>query len=172
MKLLLVIDFQNDFVTGSLGFPKAKLLEEKIYRKILTYQANKDDVAFTFDTHNQQYLNTQEGKKLPTPHCIEQTEGWELYGRLRDLDGYRLYKNTFGAEQLLSFLKNRQYESIEIVGLVTNICVLANAIIVKTAMLETPILIDATCCASYDDDLHEKALDIMIGLQIDILNRG
>lgn len=172
MKCLIVVDFQTDFVTGSLGFPKAKTLEDKIYQKIMTYQNNQDDVVFTLDTHGQEYLGTQEGKRLPVIHCQEYSEGWELFGRMKDIDGYRIYKTTFGAEPLFAFLKNRQYDSIELVGLVTNICVIANAVLAKTALPDVPIIIDAHATASYDEDLHEKALDVMAGLQMDIINRG
>ena len=172
MKLLLVIDFQNDFVCGSLGFPQAKDLEEKIYQKIIQYRNNNDDVVYTFDTHYENYLETQEGKNLPIPHCVERTTGWELYGKIKNLEGYQIKKNTFGATELFAFLKNSRYSEIELVGLVSNICVISNAIIAKTVLPEAKIIVDASCTASANQDLHEKALDVMEGLQIEVINRG
>lgn len=117
MKLLLVIDYQNDFVDGSLGFDKAKELEDKIYQKIMAYHNNHDEVVFTYDTHHENYLDTQEGHKLPIAHCIEGTQGWELYGKIKNLEGYKIKKNTFGASELFAFLKNSRYSEIELVGL-------------------------------------------------------
>lgn len=172
MKLLIVVDFQNDFISGALGFPKAQTLEKGIYDKIRAYRDNNDDVLFTFDTHYDNYLETQEGKHLPITHCIKDSWGWQLPESFKDLKGYRLIKNTFAAADLLSFLNNTFYEEIELVGLVTNICVIANAIIAKTAAPETKIIVDAALTASFDEDLHEKALDVMAGLQIEVSNRG
>lgn len=172
MRLLIVVDFQNDFVDGSLGFAKAKDLEDRIYQKINQYHQNHDDVLFTFDTHYDNYLGTQEGKNLPVVHCLEGTNGCELYGRIKDMKGYRIKKNTFGASELFTFLKNSRYTEIELVGLVSNICVISNAIIAKASLPEAKIIVDASCTASFDESLHEKALDVMAGLQIEIINRG
>lgn len=172
MKLLLVIDFQNDFVDGTLGFEKAKDLENKIYQKIITYQQNNDDIVYTLDTHHEDYLHTQEGQYLPTPHCIEGTLGWELYGKIKNMPGYQIKKNTFGASDLFAFLKNTRYSEIELVGLVSNICVIANAIIAKTVLPEAKVIVDASCTASFNQNLHEKTLDVMEGLQIEVINRG
>jgi nicotinamidase-related amidase len=172
LKLLLVIDFQKDFVDGTLGFAQAQTLEDKIYQKIIAYHNNHDDVVYTLDTHHENYLSTQEGKKLPVTHCVEGTPGWELYGKIKNLDGYKIKKNTFGASELFTFLKNTRYTEIELVGLVSNICVIANAIIAKTVLPEAKIIVDASCTASFDEELHTKALDVMEGLQIEVINRG
>ena len=172
MKLLLVIDFQNDFVDGSLGFEKAKDLEDKIYQKIIDYKNNNDDVIITLDTHNENCLETQEGKYLPTPHCIEGTKGWELYGKIKNMSGYQIKKNTYGAYDLFTFLKNSRYSEIELVGLVSNICVISNAIVAKTVLPEAKVIVDASCVASYNEDLNEKALDVMEGMHIEVINRG
>lgn len=172
MKLLIIVDYQVDFVVGSLGFPKAKAIESKILKKVETYQKNHDAIIFTLDTHEEDYLSTEEGKHLPVIHAQAGTEGHELYGTLHFIEGLRIEKTTFGSIGLLEYLQRHPYDTIELVGLVTNICLLANAVIAKTAQPNTPIIVDAECCASFDDDLHEKALDVMKGLQIDIRNRG
>lgn len=173
-KLLIVVDYQNDFVSGSLGFEKAVKLETNIVNKIELYRKNNDEVLFTFDTHKSDYLSTQEGRNLPIEHCIIDTHGWELYG---DVSSYctentkRFLKGGFGSQELADYLKCKEYETIELVGVVTNICVISNAIIAKTALPETKIIVDAACVASNDDSLNEKALDVMQSLQIEIINR-
>lgn len=172
MKLLIVVDFQNDFISGALGFPKAQTLEKGIYDKIKAYKEDNDDVLFTFDTHHENYLETQEGRNLPITHCIKDTWGWDLPDSIKELNGYKIIKNTFGAADLVSFLKNTFYEEIELVGLVSNICVISNAVLAKTATPETKIVVDASLTASFDEGLHEKALDVMTGLQIEVINRG
>ena len=172
MKLLIIVDFQNDFVTGSLGFPEAKILEEVIYQKALLYKNDGDDVLLTLDTHSPDYLNTQEGKKLPIIHCIKNTDGWNIFGKVNELEGLRLEKKTFGSVELVEYLKDKDYEEIELVGLVSNICVLSNAIIAKATLPEAKIIVDAKATASSDSILHEKALDVLEGLQIEVRNRG
>ena len=173
-KLLIVVDYQNDFVTGSLGFPKAETLEEPICRKIATYRNEGNDIVFTLDTHGGDYLETKEGKKLPVPHCSRSTAGWQLFGKvaaLRAPDDTVFEKPTFGSAGLMDYLNSHDYDSIELCGLVTNMCVLANAVIAKTAKPDADILIDASCTASFDDSMHEKALDVLEGIHCTILNR-
>jgi nicotinamidase-related amidase len=166
---LIVVDYQNDFVTGTLGFAGAELLDALIVEKIKRYRARDDAVLFTFDTHDADYLKTQEGRCLAVPHCIEGTPGHELYGETATLlaaDDLRFYKGTFGSDELFEYLKATPFERIELVGLVSNICVIANAVLAKTAQPETPIIVDARCTASNDPTLHQAALDVMRGLQI------
>lgn len=173
-KLLIVVDYQNDFVNGSLGFKKAIEIESKIVEKIKKYKDNNDEVVFTFDTHDEDYLNTQEGKNLPIKHCVSHTDGYKLYGKVESYcsdETKQFKKHSFGSDELGRYLKNKEYESIELVGVVTNICVISNAIIAKTALPETLVMVDASCVASNDDSLHEKALDVMESLQIKVLNR-
>ncbi|NLJ32038.1 MAG: cysteine hydrolase [Clostridiales bacterium] len=173
-KLLIVVDYQNDFVTGSLGFPKAKELERRICEKIQACRENGDEVVFTFDTHTEDYLNTQEGKNLPVPHCVSGTDGWRLYGSVAALreEGDRQFKKPcFGSAELFDYLRGREWESVELVGLVSNICVISNAVLAKTALPEVPVLVDAACTASYDEELNRKALDILEGLQVIVTNR-
>jgi nicotinamidase-related amidase len=173
-KCLIVVDYQNDFVSGALGFPEAAALEEHIVEKIQAYRAAGDDVMFTFDTHTQQYLLTQEGRKLPVPHCIGGTQGHKLYGKVAencDAEDWCFIKYTFGSDALFDFLKEHRYGSIELVGVVTNICVISNAILAKTAQPETEIIVDAAGTASNDPSLQEKALDVMESLQITVTGR-
>lgn len=173
-KLLIVVDYQNDFVSGSLGFEKAVSLERRIAEKISFYQKNGGEVIFTLDTHTSDYLHTQEGQNLPVVHCVKGTAGWKLYGKIAELrrDGDACFeKPAFGSAELFDYLKNKQYESVELVGVVTNICVVANAVLAKTALPETPVMVDAACVASNDEKLNKAALDVMASLQIRILNR-
>ncbi len=173
-KLLIVVDYQNDFVTGSLGFRKAQELEETIADKISEYREKRDEIAFTFDTHGEDYLETFEGRRLPVPHCIKETEGWQLYGRTACLisdEDKRFYKPAFGSAELFEYLKGKSYESVELAGVVSNICVISNAVLVKTALPEVPVIVDCACTASNDYTLNEAALKVMEGLQIELLNR-
>ncbi|HJJ55319.1 MAG TPA: cysteine hydrolase [Methanocorpusculum sp.] len=172
--LLVVTDFQHDFIDGSLGFPKARELEGPIVEKILKYRAAGDEVIFTLDTHFSNYLDTQEGKKLPVIHCVKGTAGHDLYGKIAEmvLPADKIFeKHAFPAPQIFEYLKTRTYDSIEFVGLVSSICVLSNAILAKAAAPETEIIVDAACTSAFDESLNEKALDIMENLQITIINR-
>lgn len=183
-RLLVVVDYQNDFVDGALGFEGAELLDGKIAEKIDAYREAGDNVCFTFDTHHKDYLETQEGKNLPIPHCLEGTPGHDLYGevatKLHETDEVFM-KPTFGSTALFERLAKRQcvaaevgtlpYESIEFVGLVSNMCVLSNAVMARAACPDVPIIVDASCTAAPDPETHEKALDILEGLQIKVINR-
>lgn len=183
-RLLIVVDYQNDFVDGALGFEGAELLDERIANKIDEYREAGDHIAFTFDTHHKNYLETLEGINLPIPHCIEGSDGHALYGKvatkLHDSDDVFM-KPTFGSAALFERLQKRQsvadaldtqpYESIELVGLVSNMCVLSNAVVARTACPNVQVIVDASCTAAPDPDMNEKALDIMEGLQIKVINR-
>lgn len=183
-RLLIVVDYQNDFVDGALGFPGAEKLADPIARKIEEYRERADEIAFTFDTHGRDYLDTQEGRNLPVEHCREGSVGHELYGRVAELIepiDTVFKKPTFGSADLFEWLRVAQnaaaevdmppFESIELVGLVSNICVISNAVLAKAACPEVPILVDAACTASFDSALHEKTFDVMEGLQIQVTNR-
>lgn len=167
-KLLIVVDYQNDFVNGALGFSEAAALEEGICAKIDEY-AN-DEIIYTLDTHTDNYMSTQEGKKLPVPHCIKNTSGHELYGKVGGkLGGKKFFeKNTFPSLELGKFLEGKAYDVIELCGLVSNICVISNAIIAKAACPEAEIVVDSSLTSGADTELHEKALDVMRGLQITV----
>lgn len=173
-RLLIVVDYQNDFVDGSLGFPGAEKLAGPIAARIREYRANGDDVVFTLDTHGPDYLNTQEGRRLPVSHCIRDTDGWKLYGAVaeaaRDED-VSFCKPTFPSLELGQWLEGRGYSQVELCGLVSNICVLSNAVIAKAALPEAEIIVDANLTASGDPILHEKALDVLEGIQVTVRNR-
>lgn len=173
-RLLIVVDYQNDFVNGALGFPGAEKLAGPIARRIAEYRAGGGDVIFTLDTHGPDYPDTQEGRRLPVPHCIRDTVGWELYGPVAEAarDGdERFCKPTFPSLKLGQYLEQREYDQVELCGLVSNICVLSNAVIAKAALPEAEIIIDADLTASGDPVLHEKALDVLEGIQVTVLNR-
>ncbi len=173
-KLLVVVDYQNDFVNGSLGFPGAEALEETICEKIRAYQKAGNDVVCTLDTHGEDYSETQEGHKLPIPHCLRGTQGWELYGKTAELlkDCRKFEKPVFGSAGLFEFLRETPYSSIELCGLVSNICVISNAVLARTAQPEAEIVVDAACTASNDPALNEAVLRVLEGLQVPVLHHG
>ncbi len=172
-KLLVVVDYQNDFVNGSLGFPEAELLDEPIAEKVEAYRAEGADIIYTMDTHGPAYLDMQEGRKLPVIHCQNGTEGWKLYGKTGEAckNAMTIGKHTFGSFDLAMMALNNGYDQIEICGVVSNICVMANAVLLKTAQPEAEIIIDAKCVASNDKELNEKALDVLASMQFTVINR-
>lgn len=173
-KCLIVVDYQNDFVSGSLGFPEAVALEGAIAEKIRRYRGEGGEVLFTFDTHEPDYMETQEGHNLPVAHCLLGTPGHALYGQVAALieeGDKRFYKPAFGSDELYSYLKETPFSAIELAGVVSNICVISNAVLAKTAQPETPVVVDARCTASNDPRLNEAALDVIASLQVQILNR-
>ena len=172
-RLLVVVDYQKDFVDGSLGFEGAELLDGPIASKIHEYKARSDEVIFTMDTHGPSYMELQEGKKLPIVHCQNGTDGWKVYGETGKLqqDAMTICKHTFGSFDLAMMAMEKGYDSIELVGLVSNICVITNAILLKTAQPEAEIIVDASCTASANAKLHEEALDVLEGLQVTVVNR-
>ena len=175
LKLLLVVDMQNDFVDGALGFDGASSVIEPICKKIEEYRNGNYDVYFTRDVHGVDYLQTEEGKKLPIEHCIAGQSGSEIVPQLQKYlraDSVLENKNSFGSLGLGDFLKEKQYESVEVCGLVSNICVLFAAIIAKAALPEAEIIVDENCTASFDAQLHAKTLDVLAGCQFNILRKG
>jgi len=172
-KLLVVVDYQNDFVDGSLGFDAAKNIENNIVNLIKKYQNSNNEIVFTYDTHFENYMETIEGENLPVPHCIKGSKGHELFGKVKELavNCLAFEKETFGSKEFASFLEDKNYESITFVGVVTNICVLSNAIVAKTIKPNIPIFVDASCCASNDLVMEEKAYDILENLHIKVINR-
>ena len=168
---LLVIDYQKDFVDGALGFPGAEKLEPVIIEHIKKAISNKDEVIFTYDTHEANYLETEEGKNLPVVHCIKGSEGWKLYGKLNEYvkDATVFDKPTFGSLELGNYLKDKEFGVITIVGLVSNICVISNAIIAKAALPNAHIVVDSKATASFDPELNQKTMDVLKGLQIEVI---
>ncbi|MEG1501314.1 MAG: isochorismatase family cysteine hydrolase, partial [Clostridiales bacterium] len=178
-KILVIVDYQVDFVSGSLGFAAAQALEKSIYLKVEEQLAAGGQVYFTMDTHYENYLQTREGLGLPIPHCIKDSSGWNLYGSLQDFSFcscnqkdqiFFCPKNVLGSYQLPTLIEKNNpqetIEAIEICGIVTNMCVISNAIVLQSYFPETQIIVDASCCGSFDEDLHQKALDIMASLHM------
>lgn len=171
MKALVVVDYQVDFVNGSLGFPGAEKLEPVILSKIEECHRSGGQVIFTLDTHAENYLSTAEGRKLPIPHCIKGTPGHALYGevaRAVGQDDIVIEKPAFGSLELADLLKRLSPEEVELCGLVTDICVISNAIIAKAALPESRVCVDPAACAAADPEAHKRALKVMAGVQIDV----
>ena len=171
-KCLIVVDYQNDFVTGSLGFAKAEQLDDRIANKIAKCRNEGWEIVFTFDTHEENYLQTNEGRNLPVEHCIKGTDGHKLYGRTAEMQKESdkcFYKPSFGSAELFEYLKAERFDKVELCGVVTNICVISNAVLAKTALPESEISVDPACVASNDDSLNKAALDVMQSLQINVL---
>ena len=175
-RYLFVIDYQKDFVDGALGFPGAEKLDEGIAAKVRAY--GKGHVLFTRDTHFENYLETREGKNLPVVHCIKGTPGWECYGEtaraLAEVEAPAIDKLVFGmdiTDPATAAVLPRQADEIELVGLVSNICVVSNAVVLQSKYPEATIVVDAACTASFDKELNEKVLDVLQGLQVKVINR-
>ena len=169
-RYLFVIDYQNDFVDGALGFPGAEKLDGKI--------AAKGKVFFTRDTHFENYLQTREGRNLPVVHCIKGTKGWEIYGEtaqaLREVEAEGIDKLVFGmdvTDPATAAVLPESADEIELVGLVSNICVVSNAVVLQSKYPEASIVVDAACTDSFDKDLHTKVLDVLGGFQVKVVNR-
>lgn len=172
-KLLIVVDVQNDFVDGALGFEKAPSIIHPIKEKILDYLREDATIVYTLDTHEDDYLDTEEGAHLPVKHCLKGTKGHELHPELKPLlkDAKVFIKDTFPSLELGHYLRENPFDAIELVGLVSNICVLSNAVIAKAANPNAKITVDALCTASFDEDLENKAFDVLEGLHIGVTRR-
>lgn len=170
--ILIVVDMQNDFIDGALGTREAAAIVPNVAGKIRGFDGR---VLYTRDTHGEDYMETQEGKNLPVPHCIRGTEGWQLAPAIRELcEGMPIDKVTFGSTELGSVLRTYNEEetigSITLVGLCTDICVISNALLVKAFLPEVPIIVDASCCAGVTPQSHKNALEAMKACQIHIEN--
>ena len=171
-KLLIVIDMQNDFIDAALGTPEAVAIVEAVKEKIRSYPPA--DVIATMDTHGEDYMQTQEGRYLPVPHCIRGTEGWQIRPDIAALlTEAKIYeKPTFGSTALAADLKalsEREEIELELVGLCTDICVVSNALLLKAAMPEVKISVDPACCAGVTPEKHLAALETMRSCQIQIV---
>lgn len=173
-KILIVIDMQNDFVTGALGSEEAKKIVPAVVDKVKNYDG---DVIFTRDTHGEDYIQTQEGKNLPVPHCIKGTDGWQIIPELLTLQQEKnckvFDKPTFGSTELTEYIKN-EYESgnaeeVELIGVCTDICVVSNAMLIKANAPELPVSVTAGCCAGVTPQKHNAALETMQSCQIKIM---
>lgn len=172
MKVLVVVDMQKDFIDGALGTPEAVEIVPRVIQKIREFDGL---VVATRDTHEENYLDTQEGIKLPVRHCIRGTKGWEIHPEIQKLlTEEPIDKPTFGSVELGQMLKARQdsgetVESITLVGLCTDICVISNALLLKAYLPETQVIVDASCCAGVTKESHEQALNAMKMCQVEIV---
>jgi nicotinamidase-related amidase len=173
-KFLVVVDMQNDFIDGALGTEDAVRIVARVAEKIRGFGGR---TLFTQDTHGPDYQDTQEGRNLPVPHCVRGTAGWRLHDELeelrRDSGGEIFTKPTFGSKALGEYLEreNRKapVESVELVGLCTDICVISNALLLKAFLPESEIIVDASCCAGSTPENHRRALDAMRACQVRVL---
>lgn len=185
-KILVVVDMQNDFINGALGTAEAEKIVPAVIDKLRDYPDKEETLLlFTKDTHDKNYMDTLEGQKLPVPHCIENTDGWCIHKQISSVADHagflkfssgkiinsRIYKNTFGSEDLYELLKSCRdtVEQVELVGLCTDICVLSNAIMARMALPDTKIIVDAGCCAGVTPESHKAALMAMKSCQIDVI---
>jgi nicotinamidase-related amidase len=175
-RYLFVIDYQNDFVDGALGFPGAEKLDGRIASKVRAYGPGR--VLFTRDTHFENYLQTREGRNLPVVHCVRGSHGWQVYGdtarALEEVGAKAIDKLSFGmdiSDPATAAVLPEQADEIELVGLVSNICVVSNAVALQSRYPEAKILVDASCTDSFDKGLHSKVLDVMEGFQVTVTNR-
>lgn len=173
-RYLLVVDMQEDFIYGSLGNDATRSIVENVAAKIRGFDG---DILFTRDSHHENYLDTQEGKLLPVAHCIVHTAGWNFVESIEELQkkgAWPVYeKNTFGCVDLANDIRaehmKNPIESITLIGVCTDICVISNALVLKAYMPDVPIMVDANCCAGVTPQKHEAALEVMGSCQIIIL---
>ncbi len=169
MKLLVVVDMQNDFIDGALGTKEAVSIVPHVAQKLDKARKEGWAVVFTRDTHTEDYLNTQEGRNLPVPHCIVGTKGWEITEALAVEDATILDKPTFGSTKLAHYITRLpDLEEVCLVGLCTDICVISNAMLVKAALPEVLVSVDASCCAGVTPQSHLNALEAMKMCQIQV----
>lgn len=180
MKVLVVVDMQNDFVDGSLGTKEAEGIVQNVVDKINQFEGK---IAVTFDTHGENYTQTQEGRILPVVHCVDKTDGWKLEHKVEYALGEKgnsgtqievFQKPTFGSTMLGDWLRRQnsieEIDEITLVGLCTDICVISNALLIKAFLPEAKITVDAACCAGVTPESHNNALAAMKICQINIEN--
>lgn len=189
MKIIVVVDMQNDFIDGALGSPEAQAIVPVMVERLKELNSNDNIIVFTKDTHYDDYMNTQEGKNLPIPHCIEGTPGWSIckpiasfvdygsnfcYPYNKNITNGRIFKNTFGsihlAETIQDILLDSQVEEVILMGVCTDICVVSNAMLIKAFCPEVQVTVDASCCAGVTPERHLAALETMKSCQIKVIN--
>ncbi len=164
-KTLIVVDMQKDFIDGTLGTKEAVAILENVKKKIAEYKDRGDEIIFTRDTHQKNYLETNEGRNLPVEHCIENTEGWEVNLELIVEGATYINKPSFGYMGWNDF----NFEEVELIGLCTDICVVSNALIIKATYPEIDVTVDASCCAGVTPETHKAALATMKCCQIKVI---
>lgn len=173
-KILVVIDMQKDFIYGVLGTKEAQLIVSKVVDKIKGF---KGEVVYTRDTHDERYLQSQEGRNLPVVHCVKETQGWQLVDEVDKLanegENKIFDKPAFGSMELVGYIealyKTQKINEVEMIGVCTDICVISNAILVKSAMPEVKITVDSSCCAGVTEESHNNALKAMNMCHIEII---
>lgn len=174
MKVLVVIDMQNDFIDGALGTKEAEAVVGNVTAEIRSWDG---PVICTRDTHGPGYLDTQEGRKLPVVHCVKDTLGWQLNADVQaaatEAGALVLDKPSFGSTELPALISSvtadKDIECIELIGLCTDICVISNALILKAAFPEVPVAVKASCCAGVTPEQHDNALAAMLPCQVDVI---
>ena len=182
MKVLVVVDMQNDFIDGALGTPEAQAIVDNVVQRVSRFDG--DMICLTKDTHKHNYLETQEGKLLPVTHCIEETAGWRVHDAVATaishaaIDSHKgvsvFQKDTFGSVDLGEYLdalsQRQRVDEVVVVGLCTDICVISNALLIKAFLPEAKITVDAACCAGVTPESHANALAAMKMCQINVEN--
>lgn len=170
-KLLVIVDMQQDFVHGALGTAEAREILPRVREKIQAARDAGVSLAYTMDTHQPDYLSTQEGKNLPVIHCVEGTQGWDLCSGLPALlDGAKEFrKPSFGSVELGQYVKSEGFDSVELAGVCTGICVLSNAVLIKAYAPETDVVVDSALCACVSPESHGTALKAMELVQVRIV---
>ena len=184
MKALIIVDMQNDFIDGALGTPEAQAIVPNVVDRLKFHENTDTIILFTKDTHyDDTYADSMEGTKLPVPHCMINTPGWSIVRPIHDefkrgnyatistesvING-RVIKSTFGSWDLVDVLANYDLDEIEVCGVCTDICVVANCLLLKTAFPEIPIVVNASCCAGVTPEKHAAALEVMKSCQIDVI---
>ena len=167
-KLFVVVDMQNDFVYGSLGSNEARAIVPTVRRLVDEWRSAGAEIVFTRDTHGEDYFSTQEGQKLPVAHCQKGTEGWQIIDGLHQ--GERVFdKPVFGSEELCAYVRAGDYKEITMIGVCTDICVLSNAVLIKTACPSAVVRVVANACAGTSPAAHEAALQVLSSVQVEIL---
>ncbi|MDR0826049.1 MAG: cysteine hydrolase [Mycoplasmataceae bacterium] len=167
-KLLVVVDYQNDFIDGALGFKQAKAIASSIVKKVQTAIKDKNDIVFTMDTHDQNYLKTIEGKSLKIKHAIQNTHGWQLHKSLLPYVKYGtvIIKNSYGADELVDYLRKYSYKQIEFIGVVTSMCVLSNVVIARAIQPEAQIIVNRKLVADSNKQLSDATFKILKNINV------
>ena len=177
-EILIVVDMQNDFINGAIGSKDAQKIVPNVSKLIDSYIENGGEhLIYTRDTHYENYLETQEGKKLPVTHCIEGTEGWYIHPEVFRTNSVTINKNTFGSVDLVKYIKeniiereklNQEDVKITLIGVCTDICVVSNALLLKANFPEASINVCKNCCAGVTKEKHEAAIETMLSCQINV----
>jgi len=177
-KVLIVVDMQNDFVTDALRNEEGIKIVPKVVKRVAKAEKAGDKIIFTRDTHGKDYLETEEGKNLPVPHCVKGSKGWQIIDELSEFAAKAeiIDKVTFGSRKLGKMLKNlnktEKIDTVELIGLCTDICVISNALLAKAFLPDAHIIVDASCCAGVTPESHQTALNAMKACHVEIKNEG